>query len=146
MRIDRPAADVDDRLARRHQGLQGAFDLAFMTAGRRVIRAHADRVWPDVRQFLRRIEYILRQIDHHRPGATAGRQPEGFLQHAGNIFGLLHQETVLHHRAGNPHHVALLEGIVADKRCRHLPGEDHQRDRVHIGRRDTGDGVRRPRP
>ena len=73
LRIDRPAADVDDRLARRHQGLQGAFNLAFMAAGRRVIRAHADRVWPDVRQFLRRIEYILRQIDHHRPGATAGR-------------------------------------------------------------------------
>lgn len=27
MRIDRPAADVDDRLTCGHQGLQGAFNL-----------------------------------------------------------------------------------------------------------------------
>ncbi len=146
MRIDRPAADVDDRLTCGHQGLQGAFNLPFMATGGWVIRAHAHCVRPDVRQLLRRIENILRQIDHYRTGATAGRQPEGFLQHAGNIFGLLHQETVLHHRTGNPHHVALLEGIVADKRGGYLPREDHQRNRVHIGCRNASDGVRRPRP
>ena len=86
MRIDRPAADVDDRLTCGHQGLQGAFNLPFMATGGWVIRAHAHCVRPDVRQLLRRIENILRQIDHYRTGATAGRQPEGFLQHAGNIF------------------------------------------------------------
>ena len=60
MRIDRPAADVNDRLTRRHQGLQGAFNLSLMTAGGRVIRTHTHRLRPGVRQLFRRIENIFR--------------------------------------------------------------------------------------
>jgi len=44
-----------------------------------------------------------------------------------------------------PHGVALLEGVQTDRGRGHLPGDDHHRDRIHVGRRDAGDGVRHTR-
>ena len=60
LRINRPATDINHRFFGRHQRLQRTFNLPFMTRRRRIIRAHADRIWPGVRQFFRRIENIFR--------------------------------------------------------------------------------------
>ncbi|MNT40986.1 hypothetical protein D3C72_1773330 [compost metagenome] len=37
--------------------------------------------------------------------------------------------------------VAFLEGVQADRGRRHLAGNDHHRDRVHVRRRDAGDRI-----
>ena len=139
--IDRSAPDIDDRFFGCQKRLQRPLDLTFMPLRCRVVRTHAHRFRPDVRQLVCRVQNVFRQIDHHRSRASACRQPEGFFQYAGNIFGLLNQEAVLHHGTRNPDHVALLKSIVANQRGGYLPGEDHQRDRVHIRRRNAGNGV-----
>ncbi len=59
------------------------------------------------------------------PGATTCRQPESLFQHLRNVFRLLNQKTVFNHRSRNPHHVALLKGIVTYQRGRYLPGKDN---------------------
>ena len=41
--------------------------------------------------------------------------------------------------------VAFLEGVEADRRRRHLAGDDHHRDRVHVRGGDAGYGVRHAR-
>ena len=144
--IDRATAHIDNRFLRRDQRLQRPFYLSFMSRRRRIIRAHTHRVRPAIRQFLRRIQNILRQIHHHWPRTTACCQPEGFFQHLRDIFRLFDQEAMFHHRAGYTYHVALLEGIVANQRRCDLSGEDHQRNGIHVSRCDPGNRVGRPRP
>ena len=58
--VNRPAADIHHRFFCRYQRLQRTFNLPFMARRRRVIRAHANRIRPDVRQFFGRIEDIFR--------------------------------------------------------------------------------------
>ena len=56
-----------------------------------------------------------------------------------------HQFVVLGDAAGDADGVALLEGVGADGRRRHLAGDAHHRDRVHVGvaqRRDHVGGRR----
>ena len=114
-RVDRPATDIDHRFFGRQKRLQRSLDLTFMPLRCGIIRAHADRFRPDIRQLVCRIENIFRQIDHHRSRASARRQPEGFFQYAGNVFCLLDQKAVLHNGTRNPNHVALLKRIVANQ-------------------------------
>jgi hypothetical protein len=54
---------------------------------------------------------------------------------------ILHQKIVLHDRPRDANGVAFLEGVQTDRRGRHLPGDDHHRDGVHVGGRDARDGV-----
>ncbi|MCY1305567.1 hypothetical protein D9M70_553800 [compost metagenome] len=58
---------------------------------------------------------------------------------------MLDDEAVLHDRTGNTDHVGFLEGIGADHVARHLAGQDHHRDGVHVGGGDAGNGVGRTR-
>jgi hypothetical protein len=37
--------------------------------------------------------------------------------------------------------VAFLERVLPDRVCRHLPREHYHRDRVHVSRRNAGDGI-----
>ena len=46
-------------------------------------------------------------------------------------------------RAGDTHRIDFLERIGTDHRGRHLPGQDHHRDGIHVGRGDTGHGIGR---
>ena len=48
---------------------------------------------------------------------------------------------MLHARTRDADRVALLEGILADGSRRHLTGNDHHRDGVHIRRGNAGDGI-----
>jgi hypothetical protein len=58
---------------------------------------------------------------------------------------MLDHEAVLHDRAGDTDHVGFLEGIGPHHAARHLSRQDDHRDRVHVGRGDTGNGVGRTR-
>ncbi|MCY1394039.1 hypothetical protein D9M71_89530 [compost metagenome] len=58
---------------------------------------------------------------------------------------MLDDEAVLHDRAGNTDHVGFLEGIGTDHGARHLAGNDHHRDRVHVRGSNAGDGIGRAR-
>jgi hypothetical protein len=48
---------------------------------------------------------------------------------------------LLHDRARDADGVALLECVEADRLGRHLAGNHHHRDRVHVGGGDPGNGV-----
>ncbi len=112
-----------------------------MALHRRVIRTHAHVLRVGIRHPHRRADDIFRQIDHYRAWAAAGSQVERLLQHRRDVFGAFYQEAVLHHRTRNPHHIALLEGVVADQRAGHLSRQHHHRDRIHIGGGNTGNGI-----
>jgi hypothetical protein len=57
------------------------------------------------------------------------------------VTDILDQEVVLHDRSRDAHGVAFLERIEPDRRCRHLSGDDHHRDRIHVGGGDSRHGV-----
>jgi hypothetical protein len=71
------------------------------------------------------------------PGRPVRAMWKAFLIVVGQVAHVLDQEVVLDDGAGDAHRVALLEGVQADRRRRDLPGEDHHRDRVHVGGGDA---------
>ncbi|MNN13169.1 hypothetical protein D3C81_1261930 [compost metagenome] len=70
---------------------------------------------------------------------------EGLLQHLRDFRGMLDDEAVLHDRPGNADHVGFLEGIGAHHGARHLAGQHHHGDRIHVGRGNAGNRIGRPR-
>jgi len=92
------------------------------------------------------VEHVLRNVDVHRARTAGPRQVEGLLHHARDVLRIGHQVVVLRHRHRDAGDVRLLEGVAPDERRRDVGGDDHQRDRVHVGVGDGGDEVRRPWP
>src|SRR5262249_12995867 len=88
---------------------------------------------------------VLRDVHHHRAGTAAAGDVEGLLHHLGEVAHVLHQEVVLDDGTGDADRVALLEGVHADGGGGHLAGDDHHRDRIHVGGGDAGHGVRHAR-
>ncbi len=84
---------------------------------------------------------ILGKVDQHRAGTTGTGDIERLTDNARDVLGVTHQEAVLGDRPGDADHVHLLKGIVADQRGGHLAGDDHHRDRIHVGGGDAGHGV-----
>ena len=66
---------------------------------------------------------------------------EGLFHDPGQLAHILDQEVVLDDGPGDAHRVTLLKGIKADGSGRHLPGDDHHGDAVHIGRGNPGHRV-----
>src|SRR5258708_5269795 len=91
--------------------------------------------------------HVLRHVDHHRAGPPGARDIERLVQHFGEIVDVAHQPVVLGAGPGDADGVAFLECVVADQMRRHLPGDAHQRDRIHqrIGQRRHHVGGARPR-
>jgi hypothetical protein len=92
------------------------------------------------------IDDVLGDVDQHGPGPPGGREVEGLADHERDVLGLRDELVVLGHRAGDADGVALLEGVGADGPERHLAGDAHHRDRVHVGIAQRGDDVGRRRP
>ena len=136
---DHPAAGVDVRPLGGEQQLHRLADLPAVALLHRVVRAHLDARRIVVRRARHRD--ILRDVDHDRPGPAGAGDVEGLLDRHREVADVLDQEIVLDHRARDADRVALLERVEADRRRRHLAGDDDHRDRVHVGRRDAGDGV-----
>ena len=111
-----------------------------MALAHRVVGPHGDRLWvAAVGHLLERD--VFRDIHDDGAGPAAAGDVEGFFQGQGHIAGVFDQEIVFHDGAGDTDRIALLERIEADGVCRHLPGDDHHGNAVHVGRGDAGDRV-----
>ena len=89
--------------------------------------------------------HVLGQVDQHRPGAAATREPEGLAHNFRQGIDLAHQEAVLDHRQAHAEHVDFLERIGAHQRSRYLSGDHHHRHRVQHRIGDAGEQVGRAR-
>ena len=52
---------------------------------------------------------------------------------------------MFHDRATTTDHIRLLEGIGAHQMTRHVTGNHNQRNRIHIGSSNAGNGICCPR-
>ena len=88
---------------------------------------------------------ILRDVDQRRAGPTGRGDVERLADRHRDLVGRHHQLVVLRARPGDPHRVALLERIGADRSGRHLAGDRDHRNRVHVRIHQRCDQVRRRR-
>ena len=144
VRGDRAPAHVEHRPLGPHHRAGRLLDLPGMALVGRIVRAqvHTLRVLegPLLDQD------VLRQVHVDRPRAPGGGDVKRLLDDRGQVLAVLDQEVVLGGRASDADVVGLLERVVADRGGGHLPGEGHDRNRVHQGVLERGDQVGRGRP
>ena len=136
------AAGVDHRPLGPEQQLRRLANLPRVALEHRVVGTHLDLLWVHVPRAVG--GHVLGHVHHHRAGAATGRDVESLAQGEREIRHVLDQEVVLHARASDADRVGLLESVVADQVRRHLAGDDHHRDRVHVSGGDAGDGIGGP--
>ena len=136
---DDAAARIDHRPLRIEQELNGLLDLPRVAFRDGVVRTERDRL--RIIEFGRRLRDVLGNIDEHRSRTSGGGQIERLLERDGQILHVLHEEVVLDARPRDADGVALLERVLADCVRRHLAGDDDERDRVHVGGRDSRDRI-----
>jgi hypothetical protein len=68
-----------------------------------------------------------------RAGTAGAGDEEGFLDGLRQVLDVLDEEVVLDHRTGDADRVAFLERILTDGVARHLAGDHHHRDGIHVG-------------
>ncbi len=88
---------------------------------------------------------VLRDIDDHGAGTARARDMERLVQHARQVVHVLHQPVVLGAGTRDADGIAFLERVVADQVRRHLAGDADQRNGIHQGVGQAGNGVRRAR-
>jgi hypothetical protein len=71
---------------------------------------------------------------------------ESLLDGRSQVLDILDQEIVLDAGTGDANRVAFLEGILTDILGRHLAGDDHHRDGIHVGSGDAGHRIGHARP
>mgnify|MGYP000193308301 CR=1 FL=1 len=59
-----------------------------------------------------------------------------------HVLGVLHQKVVLHDGARDADCVALLESIQSDRVRRHLTGDNHHGNAIHVSSGNAGHGIR----
>ena len=128
-RIDHAAARIDHRPLRRRHHRDRFLDPLQVTLDLRLV-AHARR------GLRRRIGSaceldVLRDIDDDRPRTARCRDVEGFVDRRGELVDVLHQPVVLGAGPRDADGIAFLERVGADQRGRNLPGDAHDRDRIH---------------
>src|SRR5208283_2223448 len=133
------AADVEQRLRTFLDRLDGALDLAGITANCRLVAAQFNFLG-QVKNMLGLL-HVLGQIDDDRTGASAAGDIKRFLDDARDILDVLDQEIVLGARAGDADEVGLLESIIADHRGRDLARQNYHRGGIHVRVGDSGDGI-----
>ncbi len=136
---------VHDRTLGFEQHFYRFADLTGMTTGSRIVGAQLDLLRVAVLELVGRVGHVLGNVDHNRTGTTALRQIEGLFDDLRNVARVLDHEAVLHDRTGNANHVGFLEGIGANHVAHNLAGNNDHWDRVHVGRRNTGNGIGRTR-
>ena len=87
------------------------------------------------------VDDVLGHVDEHRAGPAGRGQVEGLAHGERDVLRGRDQLVVLGDRAGDADRVALLEGVGADGGQRHLAGDAHDRDGVHVGVAQRGDDV-----
>ncbi|MNS30954.1 hypothetical protein D3C72_629970 [compost metagenome] len=138
---DHAAARVQHRTLGRQEHFCRLADLTGVTANSRAVGTQLGFFREDVFELLGRVGHVFRNVDNDRTRTTGLRQVEGLLHDFRDFRGVLDHEAVLHDRPGDTDHVGFLERIGANHGARHLAGNDHHRNGVHVGGGDTGDGV-----
>ena len=134
---------VDHRLSGSRQKLHSLFDLQAVALNLRGVTANSDRIRIMVRNLDVRIRNVLRDVHNDRAGAAGRRNKEGFLDRFSEFRQVAYQKVMFHAGTCNPNGVTLLECIAANDRCGNLPRQNHQRNGIHIGRRNAGYGIGR---
>jgi hypothetical protein len=75
--------------------------------------------------------HIFGDIHQHRAGAACCGHMKGLMDGFGQFVGFFHQPVHLGAGAGNAHCIPFLKGVRADHERGHLPGQNHNRDRIH---------------
>ena len=88
------------------------------------------------------LQHVLGNVDERRARATGSGDMERLTNGERKILGAHHQLVVLGDAAGDAHGVTLLECVGANGRGRHLTGDAHHWDRVHIRVTQRRDHVR----
>ncbi len=89
---------------------------------------------------------VLGDVDEDRPRPSRARDEERLADGRRDLVGLGDQVIVFRDRQGHAGHVGLLEGVRAEERRGHLPGDADDRRRVEHRRRDPGHEIGRTRP
>ena len=140
---DHAAAGVDDRPPRVGERLGGKPDLLLVAVGRRLVAGQVHvghRLVRDVGA-----AQVLRDVDDDRSRPPGARDVERLVDRARELERVLDHEAVLDDRHRDPDRVRLLEAVGPEQLGPHLPGEEHDRHRVHHRVADRRDQVRRAR-
>ncbi len=142
-REDHAPAGIDERALRSCNKVYRLVDLADMPLIGGLVTAEGDCLRDGFAvPHLARAD-VFGEIDQHRTGPSGPGDVEGFLNDAIEIVGIFDQIVVLRHRHRDPGDVRLLERIVPEEAGGHLTGERHDRNGVHIRRRDPCNQVAR---
>ena len=128
---DHAATDVEHRLARGRDQLGGLADLPVVRLGVGLVAGQLELRWPAERALA--LQHVLRDVDEHRPRATAGGDVERLGDHPRDVVTVVDQEVVLGDRHRDAGDVGLLERVGADQAAADLAGDRDHGDRVHVG-------------
>ena len=141
--LEDPAAGVDHRSLGGGDELGGGGDERQIRRRGRAVARHVQALGPVP---LHRLQGdVLRHVHEDRTWPAGCRHVEGFGNHAGDVGGVGDEPVVLRDTHRDAGRVGLLEGVGADRRRRHLPGDADEGDRVHVGIAQRRDDVRRAR-
>ncbi len=115
-----------------------------MRSSHRPVAGQLGRRWPS--KGGGGLQDVLGDVDEHGTGAPGGGDVERLRESAGDVLGVGDQEVVLGDRHGDTADVGFLEGVGADQPAPDLPGDRHDRHRVHLRVGERGDQVRCARP
>mmetsp|Transcript_16553 Transcript_16553/g.19900 ORF Transcript_16553/g.19900 Transcript_16553/m.19900 type:complete len:297 (-) Transcript_16553:360-1250(-) len=88
--------------------------------------------------------YILWQIDQDWAWTPRRCDVKCLSDNSWQILDFMNHRIPFRAGSRDPNHISLLERIRANRRCRHLPGEDHHRSPIHQCILHWGDGVGSP--
>ena len=139
---DDALAGQDDGLLGRVDEFGGAFDVVLGRArdDRIAAQMHALRVAVPVGGL---DEYVLGDVDEHRPLAARGGDVEGLLDGLRHLAGAHDEVVVLRDRQRDAGDVGLLEAVAAEQVAGDVARQDDHRHGIHVGRADAGDEVGR---
>ena len=140
---DHAAADVEHRLARACDQRGGFLDLAAVRLGVRLVAGQFHLRRPGEGALT--LQHVLGDVDQHRARSAGGGDVKGLGDHPGDVVAIADQEVVLGDRHGHAGDVGFLEGVGADQRPAHLPGDGDHRNGIHLRVGQRGDQVRRTR-
>ena len=130
VRVDDPAAHVQDRALGPEHGFGRLLDLPLVPLVGGVVAADVDLV--RIVKLGGGHADVLGNIHQDGAGPAARGQVKRFLDGRRKIRHVLHQEVVLGAGSADPDDVGLLKRVVAQQIGRHLPREHHDRTRIHV--------------
>lgn len=89
---------------------------------------------------------IARHVDEHGARSAVTREGKGLAHGRHEFFRVLDFEIMLRHGHGHIEDVRFLKRVTAHHGSIDLPRDGHDRNRIHEGRRQARDEVRRARP